>query len=74
MDKSMEGSLLTQIELDKMTEQYSHEQKEEIIQYIGQLDDVQKKAFLIAKSHLGTSFHVLRSNGFKEWKASLAGK
>jgi hypothetical protein len=39
-------------------------------QYILELDDIQRKAFLIAKEHLGTSFNILRSNGFKEWKKS----
>ncbi len=35
--------------------------------YIAQLDDVQRKAMEIAKSHLGTSFNIQRSNGFIEW-------
>jgi hypothetical protein len=35
--------------------------------YIAQLDDVQRKAMEIAKSHLGTSFNIHRSNGFIEW-------
>ena len=36
-------------------------------QYIAQLDDMQRKAMEIAKSHLGTSFNIRRSNGFIEW-------
>ena len=36
-------------------------------QYIAQLDDIQRKAMEIAKSHLGTSFNIKRSNGFIEW-------
>ena len=36
-------------------------------QYIAQLDDMQRKAMEIAKSHLGTSFNIKRSNGFIEW-------
>jgi hypothetical protein len=36
-------------------------------QYIAQLDDMQRKAYEIAKSHLGTSFNIKRSNGFIEW-------
>ncbi len=35
--------------------------------YIAQLDDVQRKAMEIAKSHLGTSFNIQRSNGFIDW-------
>ena len=37
-------------------------------QYIAQLDDMQRKAYEIAKSHLGTSFNIKRSNGFIEWQ------
>ena len=37
-------------------------------QYIAQLDEVQRKAMEIAKSHLGTSFNIKRSNGFIEWQ------
>jgi len=39
--------------------------------YIAQLDDIQKKAYLIAKKHLGTSFNIYKSNGFKEWKSKV---
>ena len=37
-------------------------------QYIAQLDDKQRKAMELAKSHLGTSFNIKRSNGFIEWQ------
>jgi ribosome biogenesis GTPase A len=40
---------------------------DKVEQYIAQLDDVQHKAMEIAKSHLGTSFNIKRSNGFIEW-------
>jgi len=35
--------------------------------YINQLKDCEKKAYEIASSHLGTSFNILKSNGYKEW-------
>ena len=41
---------------------------DKVDQYIAQLDDVQLKAMEIAKSHLGTSFNIKRSNGFIEWQ------
>ncbi len=47
---------------------YSVEIQNQIIEYINQLDDIEKKAYSIAKDHLGSSFHVLKSNGFNEWK------
>ena len=44
-------------------------EKEEMIQeYISQLTEVEKIAYEIAKEHLGSSFNIYRSNGFKEWK------
>jgi hypothetical protein len=32
------------------------------------LNELQKKALDIAKHHLGTSFHIQRSNGYHEWE------
>jgi hypothetical protein len=43
-------------------------EKEDIIEeYISQLTEVEKLAYDIAKEHLGSSFNIKRSNGFKEW-------
>jgi hypothetical protein len=36
-------------------------------EYISQLNERQRQAYLIAKAHLGSSFNVLRSNGYVEW-------
>jgi hypothetical protein len=47
---------------------YDEEKQSEIFDYLNSLDEMQKKAYLIAKSHLGTSFNIYKSNGFKEWK------
>lgn len=41
----------------------------EIIEYISLMDEREKKAYLIAKEHLGSSFNIFRSNGYKEWKS-----
>jgi hypothetical protein len=45
---------------------------DKVDQYIAQLDDIQRKAMEIAKSHLGTSFNIKRSNGFIEWQKKNA--
>ena len=37
---------------------------EQVEQYISKMTELQKKAYLIAKSHLGTSFNIKKSNGF----------
>jgi hypothetical protein len=41
--------------------------KANLIQYLGQLDPIEKKAYKIAKDHLGSSFNVVKSNGFCDW-------
>jgi hypothetical protein len=45
-----------------------NEKKKEIVEYLKQLDEKDKIAYKIAIEHLGTSFHIQRSNGFNEWK------
>lgn len=40
-------------------------------QYIDSLDKKERQAYEIAKSHLGSSFHLIKSNGFIEWKKRL---
>ena len=36
-------------------------------QYIMQLTEKEKIVLEIAKEHLGTSFNILKSNGYKQW-------
>lgn len=47
---------------------YSYETQQFIYSYLRSLNEVQRKAYLIAKDHLGTSFHILRSTGYIDWK------
>jgi hypothetical protein len=47
----------------KMTEQT----QSDIDLYLTTLNEQQRKAYNIAKRHLGTSFDIARSNGYKEW-------
>jgi transposase len=49
---------------------YSHniEDQKQIYNYLSQLDEQQKKAYIIAYNHLGSSFNICKSNGFKSWK------
>jgi hypothetical protein len=53
--------------LPKNFEKYSPETKENIIQYLTQLTPIEKRACLIAMDHLGTSFNIVKSNGFNDW-------
>ena len=38
-----------------------------IQEYINSLNEIQKKSLSIAQQHLGTSFDIERSNGYKEY-------
>ena len=44
------------------------EKQTEVYNYLIHMSYSQKKAYLIAQDHLGTSFNILKSNGFIEWK------
>lgn len=60
------------LELPKNFENYDEKNQEQIVNYLKQLDVIERKAYTIGKAHLGTSFNVLKSNGFiafaKNWK------
>lgn len=47
---------------------YPLDKKQEIYEYLKNMDEHHKKAYLIALNHLGSSFNIYKSNGFKEWK------
>ena len=47
---------------------YSPELQREIFEYLNGLDEINKQAYNIAYEHLGTSFNIARSNGFKLWR------
>jgi hypothetical protein len=59
---------LLDVEIPESVLLYTIEVQKDIFDYILQMNDESKKAYLIAKSHLGTSFNILKSNGYKEWK------
>ena len=48
-----------------------YEQQKDIFTYLQQLDEHNRKAYLIAKEHLGTSFTIYKSNGYKEWRQKI---
>ena len=41
--------------------------KTNVIEYLSQLDPIEKKAYKIAKEHLGSSFNIVKSNGYCDW-------
>jgi hypothetical protein len=53
---------------------YPDDLKREIYEYLSGLDDIHRKGYQIAYDHLGTSFNIARSNGFKKWLAEKSSK
>ena len=49
-------------------ENYDTELQSLLIAYLSQLGSIEKKAYMIAKDHLGSSFNIVKSNGFCDWK------
>jgi hypothetical protein len=47
---------------------YDADTEQSILQYLAQLSSIQVKAIKIASAHLGTSFNVIKSNGYIDWK------
>jgi hypothetical protein len=60
------------IPIPDIIQSYDDDKKKEIYDYLSQIikDEQQKKAYSIAFEHLGSSFNIYNSNGFKEWKKS----
>jgi predicted deacetylase len=58
------------IEIPNLVNSYPIEKQREIFEYLHNLNEHDKKAYLVAFQHLGSSFNIYRSNGFKEWKQS----
>jgi len=47
---------------------HSEEEQTLIYNYLIQLDEINIKAYNIAYKNLGSSFNILKSNGFIKWK------
>ena len=52
------------LELPNNFESYDLETKIMIINYLKHLDTIERQAYTIGKTHLASSFNVIRSNGF----------
>ena len=62
------------IKLPEVVKKYTIEKQQEIFNYLSEMDEFQQVAYNIALNHLGSSFDIYRSNGFKEWKKSKISK
>jgi hypothetical protein len=56
------------LELPSTFEKYDVVIQDSIIKYLKHLDLIERKSYTIGKAHLGSSFNVLKSNGYVDWK------
>lgn len=56
------------LELPNAFDKYDSHSQESLIKYLKQLDAIERKAYTIGKVHLGSSFNILKSNGYVNWK------
>jgi len=57
------------MKISELIKTYPIESQKNIFEYLSQMNEQHRKAYDIAYCHLGTSFNIARSNGFKEWLA-----
>jgi len=62
------------MKISELIKNYPIEMQKEIYEYLSGLDEIHKKGYDIAYNHLGTSFNIARSNGFKKWQAGKSSK
>ena len=56
------------LELPNQFKNYDETTQSLVINYLKHLDPIERKAYTIGKEHLGSSFNVIKSNGFIDWK------
>jgi hypothetical protein len=60
-------SSVTDLKMPDNFESYDIKLQASIIEYLSQLNQIEKKAYKIAKEHLGSSFNIVKSNGYCDW-------
>jgi hypothetical protein len=63
----MSGEYVNDCELPSNFYNLSYTSQFNITDYLDQLNPIEVKAYKIAKEHLGTSFNIVRSNGYNNW-------
>ncbi len=56
------------LELPDNFENYDENTQQLIVNYLKHLDKIERQAYTIGKKHLGSSFNVVKSNGFIDWQ------
>jgi hypothetical protein len=56
------------IDLPNNFENYDEQTQVLVVNYLKHLNTIERQAYTIGKKHLGSSFNLIKSNGFIEWK------
>ena len=67
MSNQSNTSVIFELKMPDNFESYDIKLQANIIEYLSQLNPIEKKAYKIAKEHLGSSFNIVKSNGYCDW-------
>lgn len=67
MSNQSTTTIMTDLKLPDNFESYDIKLQASIIEYLSQLNSIERKAYKIAKEHLGSSFNIVKSNGYCDW-------
>lgn len=67
MSNQSNTTVMADLKLPDNFESYDIKLQANIIEYLSQLNPIEKKAYKIAKEHLGSSFNIVKSNGYCDW-------
>ncbi len=67
MNNLLSTTVLHELKLPDNFDSYEIKLQASIIEYLSQLNPIEKKAYKIAKEHLGSSFNIVKSNGYCDW-------
>jgi hypothetical protein len=65
---------LSKVNIPEAVKNYSPEKRQEVMDYLSEMDEQHRQAYEIALNHLESSFDIVRSNGFQDWKKSRVTK
>ncbi len=69
MSETVQFELL-ELPISNYVKTYPTEIQRDIYEYLNHLSDLERNAYQIAFNHLGSSFNITRSNGFKSWRST----
>jgi len=67
MSNQLNTTVISELKMPDNFESYDIKLQANIIEYLSQLNPIEKKAYKIAKEHLGSSFNIVKSNGYCDW-------